>query len=74
LERALVGWPVLARSGQPGSQALDVPILGRFFELGIGTQISSVNFLLAWTMKISRYDEAEGGEIMLEACEVFFRY
>jgi hypothetical protein len=25
-------------------------------------------------MRISRYDEAEGGEIKLEACEDFFRY
>jgi hypothetical protein len=25
-------------------------------------------------MRKSRYDEAEGGELVLEACEVFFRY
>jgi hypothetical protein len=30
--------------------------------------------LLARTMRKSRYDEAEGGELVLEACEVFFRY
>jgi hypothetical protein len=30
--------------------------------------------LLARTMRKSRYDEAEGGEIKPEACEVFFRY
>jgi hypothetical protein len=27
-----------------------------------------------WTMRKSRYDEAEGGEFKLDACEVFFRY
>ena len=32
------------------------------------------NHGLEWTMKISRYDEAKGGEIKLEACEYFFRY
>jgi hypothetical protein len=26
------------------------------------------------TMRKSRYDEAGGGEIVLKACEVFFRY
>jgi len=31
--------------------------------------------LTIWrTMRKSRYDEAEGGELVLEACEVFFRY
>ena len=31
-------------------------------------------FLYSRTMRISRYDEAEGGEIKLEACEYFFRF
>jgi len=25
-------------------------------------------------MRKSRYDEAEGGELVLDACEYFFRY
>jgi hypothetical protein len=34
----------------------------------------SVGFPKLWTMRKSRYAEAEGGEIKLEACECFFRY
>jgi hypothetical protein len=30
--------------------------------------------LIVWTMRKSRYGEAEGGEIKLEADESFFRY
>jgi len=33
----------------------------------------SVDFLKHWTMRKSRYAEAEGGEFKLEACECFFR-
>ena len=34
----------------------------------------SVDFLKHWTMRKSRYGEAEGGEFKLEANESFFRY
>jgi len=33
-----------------------------------------VGFPKLWTMRKSRYAEAEGGEIKLEAGECFFRY
>ncbi len=38
------------------------------------TEISWCDVLIFWTMRKSRYAEAEGGESMPEACERFFRY